>query len=91
MAALAQREYHIERKLRDITRFYQIARSRRTHPVLNLSSTFSADAELLMRPLEGLLVVAMETAVAAPFCTLRCSGRRSVIRWSALRAIFPAL
>ena len=46
----------------------------------------------MTRPLEGLLVVALEQAVAAPFCTMRLAdaGARSS-NWSDRKVISRAL
>ena len=62
-------EYDVERKFRE-TRLYQVAPIS-TNLILSLRGRARARpaAVVLMRPLDGITVVALEHAIAAPFCT----------------------
>ena len=62
-------EYDIERKFRE-TRLYQVApHLHKPHPLLRRRARARPAEVVLMLPLEGITVVALEQAVAVPFAT----------------------
>ena len=71
-ASASPREYDVERKFRE-TRLYQVAPIS-TNLILSLRRRARARPaaivlSIMMRPLEGITVVTLEHAIAAPFCT----------------------